>query len=308
MAHRAAVMAAVLLVLVAGSVAPFQAAQQFRSTTGVVRLPVIVTDSDGQVVRGLTRDSFVVFEDGEPQQVEFFSEGAPGRELPLRLGLLLDTSGSMELDLEDAMSAVIKFVDACEEASDVTFVDFDRTVQLGRFSPPSYPMLFERIRSRTPGNMTALYDAVGVYLQASAGRSGQHVLILYTDGGDTASSISLSTVHDMLRASGVLLYAVGYLEHQSTSSRVMQQMQMTRLARETGGEAFFPYSADALERAYDRILEEISSRYTLGYMPPAPIDEGFHRVEVKLADPDRYPGVKIRTRSGYHVYSASGGR
>ncbi len=306
MAHRPAVAAAALAVLLAGSVTRPEADQQFRSTTGVVRLPVIVAGRGGEVVRGLTRESFEVFEDGERQDLQFFTEGAPGDALPLRLGLLLDTSGSMELDLRDAAAAVIKFVDACEEATDVTFVDFDRTVQLGRFSPPSYPMLFGRIRSQEPGDMTALYDAIGVYLQASAGRSGQHVLILYTDGGDTASSISFSRVQQMLRASDVLVYAVGYLEHQSSGARMQQQMQVTKLARDTGGEAFFPGSATALESAYDRILEEINARYTLGYVPSAMPDEGYHRVEVKLADPDAHRGVKIRTRPGYYVYPKGG--
>jgi len=305
MSQRAVAGATALAALLTGGGMLFASGQQFRASTGVVRLPVIATDGKGNVVGGLTRDSFAVFEDGERQDVEFFSEGAPGEALPLRLGLLLDTSGSMELDLKDAMGAVIRFVDACVEATDVTFVDFDRTVQLGRFSPPSYPMLFGRIRSRQPGTETALYDAIGVYLQASAGRRGQHVLLLYTDGGDTASSITLSDVQRMLRASDVLLYAVGYLEHQSSSSRVTQQMQITRLARETGGEAFFPGSTEALDAAYERILQEIGARYTLGYVPTQAPDEGFHRVEVKLTSPDEHPGVKLRTRPGYYVYPRS---
>jgi len=302
MLQRAAAGATALAALLGGGLILPAAGQQFRASTGVVRLPVIATDEKGAVVSGLTRESFTVFEDGEPQDVEFFSEGAPGETLPLRLGLLLDTSGSMELDLKDAMGAVIRFVDACVEASDVTFVDFDRTVQLGRFSPPSYPMLFGRIRSRQVGSETALYDAIGVYLQASAGRRGQHVLLLYTDGGDTASSITLSDVQRMLRAADVLLYAVGYLEHLSSSARVNQQMQITRLARETGGEAFFPGSTQALDAAYARILQEISARYTLGYVPTHTPDEGFHRVEVKLASPGDHPGVKLRTRPGYYIY------
>ena len=282
--------------------------QQFRSTTGVVRLPVIVTARDGAAVRGLTRESFEVYENGERQAVEFFAEGAPGDALPMRLGLLLDTSRSMEFDLRDAMSAVIRFVDASEEATDVTFVDFDRTVQLGRFAPASYPMLYSRIRSRELGEATALYDAIGVYLQASAGRRGQHVLLLYTDGGDTASSITYSQVLEMLRAADVLVYVVGYLEHQSSGARVNQQMQMTRLARETGGEAFFPSSAKTLEAAYERILDEIASRYTLGYVPVMTRREGFQRVEVKLASPADHPGAKVRARPGYVITPAAQGR
>jgi Ca-activated chloride channel family protein len=294
--------AALALLVWAG--ATVAAAQQFRATTGVVRLPVIVTDRSGATVGGLTRESFEVYEDGVRQDLQLFAEGGAGDTLPLRLGLLLDTSGSMELDLKDAMTAVIRFIDACEDATDVTFVDFDRTVQLGRFGPQSYPMLYSRIRSRKPGDTTALYDAMGVYLQGTAGRRGQHVLLLYTDGGDTASSITFTDVQQMLRSSDVLVYVVGYMEHQPSGLRVQQQMQMTRLAHETGGEAFFPESLRAVDQAYERILEQVRSRYTLGYVPSTRPQQGFHRVEVKLSSPDTYPGVKIRTRAGYHVYAS----
>lgn len=292
---------AAMAVAAAGSTA----GQQFRSGVEVVRLPVIVTDRAGGIVRGLTRDDFVILEEGRPQDVAYFVEGAPGRDLPLRLGLLLDTSGSMELDLKDAANAAVQFVDTLEEATDVTFVDFDTTVQLGRFAPPSYPMLFERIRSRKPGRATALYDALAYYLQASAGRRGQHVLVLYTDGGDSASSITFATLQRLLRASDVLVYAIGYLQNQSSGVRTSQQMHVTQIARDTGGEAFFPMSASALDGVYERILSEINGRYTLGYVPSGPAEEGFRRIEVRLTS--RGSG-KVRTRPGYHVMAAAGGR
>ncbi|HUF49025.1 MAG TPA: VWA domain-containing protein [Vicinamibacterales bacterium] len=282
--------------------------QQFRSTTGIVRLPVIVTGKAGAVVQGLTREDFVVLEDGVPQQVEFFAEGAPGDALPLRLGLLLDTSGSMERDLREAASAVIRFVDACAEASDVTFVDFDTTVQLGRFSPPSFPMLFSRIRELKPGRMTALYDALAVYLQSAAGRRGQHVLVLFSDGGDTASSITYPRLQQMLRTSDVLIYAIGYLENQPSTSRIRQQMELRRIAQDTGGEAHFPTSTRAIDEAYGRILAEVTSRYTLGYVPREPRGERFRRVEVRLSSADAHPGATVRTRAGYVAAGAAGRR
>jgi len=246
-----------------------------------------------------------VLEEGRRQEVAYFVEGAPGRDLPLRLGLLLDTSGSMELDLKDAADAAIRFVDTLEEATDVTFVDFDTTVQLGRFAPASYPMLFERIRSRKPGRATALYDALAYYLQRAAGRRGQHVLVLYTDGGDSASSITFATLQRLLRASDVLVYAIGYLQNQSSSVRTSQQMYVTQIARDTGGEAFFPMSASALDDVYARILAELNGRYTLGYVPGQPSEKGFRRIDVRLTS-DR--DARVRTRPGYHVLAASGGR
>src|SRR5262245_41931220 len=88
--------------------------QQFRAGTDVVHLPVVVSGRRGEMVRGLKAADFDVREDGQPQKIVFFAEGAPGDDLPLHLGLLLDTSESMRQDLFDAASAAIQFVDALD--------------------------------------------------------------------------------------------------------------------------------------------------------------------------------------------------
>jgi hypothetical protein len=82
-----------------------------------------------------------------PQTIVAFAEGAPGEAVPLHLGLMLDASGSMEKDIREAANGAIQFVTALEEAADVTFVDFDSSIRLGRFEPASYERLFERIRT-----------------------------------------------------------------------------------------------------------------------------------------------------------------
>lgn len=277
------------------------AAQQprFRAGIDLVHLPVVVTARGGALVRGLTIEDFQVFEDGKPQRVSYFAEGAPGEALPLHLGLMLDASGSMERDIRDAASAAIQFVDALEEAVDVTFVDFDTAVSMGRFARQSFPLLFERIRARKSGGMTALYDALASYLENALGRSGQHVLLLYTDGGDSASRISYGKLMDLLRTGDVIIYAVGYLENQSSTFRVGQQMRIAQIARETGGDAFFPGSPRDLSEQYARILDELASRYTLGYVSSNTAADGkFRKVEVKLSRPD-VRGAKLRTRTGY---------
>jgi Ca-activated chloride channel family protein len=281
--------------------APPSAAQspQFKSSVTLVRLPVVVRARDGQLVRGLSAADFDVREDGRPQRIAHFVEGAPGGELPLHLGLVLDTSGSMEKDLRDATTAAIRFVQALEEAADVTFMDFDTSVRVGRFMPPSYPQLFERIRARKPGGSTALYDAMGAYLQGSMDREGQHVLLLYTDGGDSSSRMTFGKLQELLRMGNVMVYAVGYLEHQSSSERLQQQMRVIQIAKEAGGEAFFPTSAAEIHEVYARILDELASRYTIGYVSSNPKADGrFRHVEVKVTKPD-LRGAKVRTRSGY---------
>jgi Ca-activated chloride channel family protein len=290
-----------LAAVLAVSAATGSARQQYRATVDVVRLPVVVTDGDGVPVRGLTPDDFEIREDGRLQEILFSAEGPPGVEVPLYLGLLLDVSGSMESDMRAAASAAVRFVNALDEAKDVTLVDFDSAVRLGRFSPPSYPHLFERIRARETGGRTALYDAIGVYLSRSVARRGQHVRVLYTDGGDTASSITFGRLQELLRMTDVLVYAVGFLEHQSGSDRGRQQMRISQIARETGGDAYFPYSGTGLDDAYARILQEVSSRYTIGYVPiDTPTEGDFRRVDVRLTRPE-LKGVKVRTRPGYQV-------
>ena len=294
-----------LTAVLAAGAATGSARQQYRATVDVVRLPVVVADGDGAPVRGLSPDDFEVREDGRLQEIAFFAEGPSGVEVPLYLGLLLDVSGSMESDMRAAASAAVRFVNALDEAKDVTLVDFDSAVRLGRFSPPSYPHLFERIRARETGGMTALYDAIGVYLSRSVARRGQHVLVLYTDGGDTASSITFGRLQQLLRMTDVLVYAVGFLEHQSGSDRGRQQMRISQIARETGGDAYFPYSGAGLDEAYARILQEVSSRYTIGYVPiDAPTEGDFRRVDVRLTNPE-LKGVKVRTRPGYQMLESA---
>jgi Ca-activated chloride channel family protein len=273
--------------------------QQFRASIDVVHLPVVVTGRAGGVVTGLSASDFTVFEDGRPQAITSFAAGAPGDALPLYLGLLLDSSTSMDRDLKVAANAAVRFIDALEEAVDVTFIDFDTSVRLGRFSPPSYPHLFARIRSGRAEGYTALYDALAVYLQSAMTRAGQHVVLLHTDGGDSASRMSISQLHDLLRMGNSIVYVVGYLEHQPGSARVAQQMRMSQIARETGGDAFFPGSARDIDEAYAKILAEVAGRYTIGYVSPKTTEDGqFRKVEVKLTRTD-IRGAKVRTRTGY---------
>lgn len=275
------------------------AAQQFRSGVELVRLPVVVTGRDGLLVRGLTAASFDVREDGAPQTISAFAEGAPGEAVPLHLGLLLDASGSMEKDLRQAANAAVQFVTALDEAADVTFVDFDTSIRIGRFQPASYEHLFERIRSPKADGMTALWDAIASYIRGTEGRAGQHVLLLYTDGFDSASRLSFPQLIELLRAGNVMLYAIGYLENQSGTERVRGQSNLALLSRETGGEAFFPASVKDLTRIYARILDELGSRYTLGYVSTNTKSDGrYRKVQVRLTAPE-HRSAKVRTRPGY---------
>lgn len=275
------------------------AQQTFRVGVDVVHFGVVVTDKQGAPIVGLTRDDFEVIEEGRPQTVKFFSAGDPQTAPPLHLGVLFDTSGSMERDIGDARTAIIKFLNAVTEAADVTLVDFDTEIRVARYGQNDYPRLIERIRGQKPDGMTALYDALGVYLDGAASQDGQKVLVIYTDGGDTRSSLTLSDTVDLLKASDVTVYVIGYLEHQMSRARNEARGQLHRFAAMTGGQAFFPASMKELDKLYDNIRREVASRYNIGYTSTDERADGAWRdVKIRLKRPD-LKGVKLRTRSGY---------
>lgn len=282
------------------------AQEPFRAGVDMVHLPVVVLDEDGQPITGLEAADFDVRENGEGQTVVSF--GPPGQrgDLPLHLGLMLDKSGSMEEQLDDAASAAVSFVDLLAEVRDVTYVEFDETVGLGRYQPSNYLRLFERIRDRRTGERTLLYDAMAHYLDTTVGRPGQHIMVVYTDGGDAGSWLTADDVGELLRWGNVVLYVVGYLEDQSQQARFRHRAVLTRLARETGGRAFFPTGPEQIDAIYDLIRREIEGRYTLGYIPSAAAAAGeFRRVDVQLHPrPSDIRDVEVRTRTGYIAFGA----
>ena len=270
----------------------------FRTAVDLVQFGVSVIDKQGKPITGLTKDDFEVVEGGKKQAVQYFSVGNPEEAPPLHIGLLLDTSGSMATDLKDARSAAVKFVNTLDQAADVTLVDFDTEVRVARFNPQDYPRLVERIRGRKPDGWTALYDAIGVYLNGAQQQDGQKVLVLYTDGGDTTSSLTFRDMLDLCKASDVTVYAVGYMEHQG-SGRMQQRNELERVAALTGGQAYFPGVAKDLDGVFEKIRQELAARYSLGYLSNDPRTDGAWRpVEIKLLRKD-LKGVRLRTRSGY---------
>ncbi len=291
-----------LVLLVAVSLGAAADAQPvFRSGIDLVNFGVTVVDRKGQLIKGLKPEDFEIDEGGKRQRIEYFAAGEDGADaMPMHLGLLFDTSGSMTEDVKFSRSAAIKFLNAVTRAVDVTLVDFDTEVRVARYGPNDFPRLIERIRLREPDGYTALYDATGVYLHGAADQDGQKTLVLYTDGGDTSSSMTFSECLGLLRLSDVTLYAIGFLQHQSASVRLSQELRLRQMAATTGGETYFPLSLDDLDKVYGKILEELAARYSLGYLSGDQRTDGAWRdVEIRLARPD-LKGAKLRARSGYY--------
>ena len=283
------------------SLASLQARQapSFRTAVDVVNVAVTVMDRKGNPVAGLTADAFEVVEEGKPQTVRYFAAGdASGDQPPMHLGLLIDVSESMGDDLAFSKTAAIRFLNTLTDAVDITLVDFDTEIRTARYSQNEYARLIERIRLKKAAGDTALYDAIGTYLDGAAGQDGRKVMLLYTDGGDTRSALGLSGLMDLLKASDVTVYAIGELEHQSTLTRNTQRAILEQIADATGGRAFFPLAIKELDSVYEKVLAEIRAQYTLGYVSSNEQKDGkWRKVEVRMKRRD----LKTRARRGYYA-------
>jgi Ca-activated chloride channel family protein len=268
----------------------------FRAGVDLVSFGVTAVDRRGNLVTDLTRADFEILEDGAAQTITHFARGLGDDDAPAtHLGLMLDTSASMERDLKLARSAAIRFLNLLPEAEDITLVDFDTEVRVTRYPQRDFARLVERIRMRKPDGWTALYDALGVYLDGASRGSGRTVLVMYTDGADSRSQLRFSDLMDLLKASHVTVYAVGLVE-QTGRMRSEVTMRLQQMVAATGGQAFFPSSLDDLDKSYEQVLAEIKSQYQLGYTSTNGVLDGTWReVEIKVRRPD----VKVRSRKGY---------
>ena len=274
----------------------------FRGSVDLVNVGVTVAAKKQRLVTNLTVNDFAVYEDGKPQPIFAFASGAESGP-PLHVGVLLDVSASQELDLGFTQNAVIKFLTSLPEAADMTFIDFASQVRGGRYDQGDFPRLAKRVRSLTAGGETALYDAIGVYLDGASEQDGRKVMVLYTDGGDTQSSLSLGSLMKLLKASDVTVYAIGALQQQPQRAQLIQRALLADIAEATGGTAFFPSSVKDLDRIYAQVLGEVRAQYTIGYLSTNEMADGaWRKVDVKITRADA-KDLRIRARKGYFARS-----
>jgi len=257
-----------------------------------VELPVIAINPNGKPVEGLKEADFDVSEDGVKQTVSFF---ARQQDLPIRLGLVIDSSGSMEKTLPEVQRVVVGFLRNLLRPRDRAYVEAfnDRTALLEGFSADFGALERAMIALRADGE-TALYDAAVYGLFQFSGVRGRKAMIILSDGDDNASRMDFDKALDYAKRSGVTIYTVGI---DLPITKVGIRSHLTRLARTTGGEAFFLARGAALEPVYERINQELRSQYLLAYTSTseAPPDI-FRKVAVKV----KVPRVEVRTISGYY--------
>lgn len=262
-----------------------------------VELYAAVVDRKGDFVEGLAAEDFTVSENGVPQQIRRFEAI---RDLPIRAGLVIDTSLSMEPQLKDVEKAAYRFLETVikprDRAAVITFNDKPRLAV--RFTSDQ-PVLAGGLAGLTAEGETALYDTLVYSLHYFSGLSGKRTLVVLTDGADSRSTYTYEDALEFARRAGVAIYVIGM---GLPSSQREVRGKMIRLAAETGGEAYFIEGANQLGRIYDSIQLELRAQYLLAYQSshgaagkdPKDKDE-FREVTVKLGR----PGLEVKAMKGY---------
>ena len=270
----------------------------FRTAIDLATFGVTVVDKKGEYLADLSAEDFEIVEDGQKQTLKYFARGTDIENGPeMHVGLLFDTSASMTDDIKLSRSSAVKFLNTLSDAQDMTLVDFDTEVRVAKYGQRDFPRMVERIRARTPDGETALYDAMGVYLDGASEDEGRKILVLYTDGGDTHSTISFGDLMTLIRASDVTVYSVGFLEH--SRGRIEERAHLQQIAEATGGQAFFPSTMKDVEASYDKVVAQIRAQYSLAYSSTNTKQDGaWRKVEIRVTRPD-LKGAKILSRRGY---------
>lgn len=287
---------------VAPGVALAQQAPVFEAGTDIVKVTVTVFDHDRQPVTDLAREDFEVLEDGVPQELLLFARSyEPGQDdtLALDVGMLMDTSESMLDELEFSQTAAVRFLNAVPRARDLLTIFFDQDIRVSRYDSEHQQGLIRRIQEAAGGGNTALYDAITVYLSRVYGAGGRQVMVLFSDGEDSISTVSMGETLEMVRSSNVTIYPIAFGYGPGSRRRDFRSRAfLQQLANITGGELFMATNPRKIRGIYDEILEQLEAQYVIGFKSSNPERDGrFRKLEVRL---DR-DSLEPRHRQGYYA-------
>jgi VWFA-related protein len=270
---------------------------QIRVEVEAVNVLVTILDDDGRFVTDLNQDQFLIYEDGKLQEITNFARRV---DLPLRIGLLIDTSSSVRMKLDFEKEAAINFIRSVMRYRDrALLVEFDEGVSLLHDFTGRPTAIIEKIRELRAGGGTALLDAVfTVSLEKMTMEGVRKTLIVVSDGQDLNSKRNLAETVMAAQTSDVTIYTIGTSRFGASGSKRGEDL-LKRFAQETGGRAFFPYSARLMEDSFDQINEELRSQYSLTYVPKNKDWDGrFRKIEVRV---EGGKGYTLHYKKGYYT-------
>jgi Ca-activated chloride channel family protein len=265
----------------------------FRSAVRTVPVYVTVTDSDGRLVPGLTREDFQVFDNKRPQPLTLFSNEVQ----PITAVVLLDTSGSMTNYIDFVKQACEQFLLRLLPGDRAMVGDFNDKIQFVTPLISDRDELVSSLKRIDYGYPTRLYDAIDMGMNELKGIEGRRVVVVFTDGEDEGSKLAFGPVLERAREEGVMVYGIGlrtrYFDGQRMREGIPDRV-LKKLAEETGGGYFELKRTDALTSTFTRVEQELHSQYVLGFAPPE-LDGKLHTIDVAMKESQ----MKARGRKSY---------
>ncbi|MDH3254583.1 MAG: VWA domain-containing protein, partial [Acidobacteriota bacterium] len=269
-----------------------------RVKVELIQLFTVVTDREGHPIQGLSGDRFEVLEDGVSQEIATFTEA---KDLPLTIGLAVDSSASMFVKLPRVQKAVATFLGGLDSAKDRAFlVDFGTEPQLHHDTSRDLAAVERALFNLVPDGRTAIWKGIAFSLVQLQGIPGKKALIVFSDGADEDPDFSFRTCLKFARRVGVPVYiVVSNDEIFRTGGRGLSVRgfinRLESLTRAVGGRVFFSRVGEDLESIYSQIDDELRSQYVLGFYARG---EGENRWRSVRVDVDE-AGARARTVAGY---------
>jgi Ca-activated chloride channel family protein len=303
----------------AGQDTPQQGAGRISTTVNLVDVLFTVLNHRNKLVPDLEKQDFKIFDDNAPQEIRYFSKQT---DLPLRIGMLLDTSNSIRDRLKFEQDAANNFLfSVLRHGKDEAFLmTFDDEPQVIQGFTPDTGMLRDQILKTRAGGGTAVYDAVYIacltVLSHPPRPAGdlpdvvRRVMILISDGEDNLSTHTRAEAIEMAQRTSVVIYTISTstqwvtLDDPSKEKSGNRKYHLTdgdqillNLAEETGGRAFFPYHVDDLDQSFQDIGEELRNQYSIAYNPANHSYDGrYHKIKIEMPEHKNY---QARARKGY---------
>jgi Ca-activated chloride channel family protein len=280
------------LILASGSIFGQQAT--FKAGTSIVPVLTTVTDNQGRLVPNLEQEEFTVLDNGKPQPITLFQNETQ----PFTVVVMLDFSFSMTTHLDLLKQATEQFILRMLPADKGQVGAFSDKIQFSGEFTNDRDDLVAALKDLQFGNPTRLYDAIDASIDMLKNVEGRKIVLVFTDGDDTASRKGMGDVLDRARTSETMIYAIGLESEFPIGPGRMQRTRpdrgLRKLADETGGGYFELKKTTELAPTFTRVAQELHSLYTIGFQPTV-LDNKEHRLDVKM----KQAGQTGRARRSY---------
>jgi len=271
-----------------------------RKDVDLVLVPVTVTDPMDRIVAGLERDSFVLMENGQPQQIRSFST----EDAPISLGVIFDVSGSMADKIDQARQAIVEFFRTANPEDEFFLVTFSDQPQVLVNFTPSIDDIQKGLPYAVPHGATSLLDAIylGVDRMRLA-RNDRKALLIISDGGDNHSRYTEDEIRDMVREADVQIFAMAMVSRQAKTPEELHGPELLgAITLATGGETYFIHAPKELPEVATKIGIELRNEYLLGYRPAKAAHDGkWRKIRVKMKPPTGSPPLHVYAKAGYYA-------